>query len=167
MPGTGTAEELSAPLGAVDTGQLVFARGASHLTIWVDGATEDLYRARFQGKAPEVRFEGGTVTVKYRPSFHPPHGEITLSGRIPWTINAHGGMSDVVADLEDLDLRSWEVSAGASKVQVRLPRPKGTVPIRIGAGASHLRGHSGTVLVGCWRWRREVVVWCGCLGVRW
>ena len=133
-----TAERLSAPLGAVDTGQLVFARGASRLTIRVDGAMEDLYRARFQGKVPNVRVEGGTVTVKYHPSLHPPRGEITLTGRIPWTINAHAGMSDVKADLEDLDLRSWEVSAGASKVQVRLPRPKDTVRIKIGAGASHV-----------------------------
>jgi hypothetical protein len=138
MPETRTAQELSAPLGAVDGGHLVFARGAAHLTIRVDGSMEDLYRARFEGKVPTVRVERGTVTVKYRPSIHPPRGEITLAGWVPWTINAHAGMSDVVADLEDLDLRSWEVSAGASKVQARLPRPKDTVPIRIGAGASHV-----------------------------
>ena len=138
MPGTRIAEELAAPLGAVDTGRLVFARGASHLKIRVDGAMEELYRARFEGKVPEVRVEGGTVTVKYRPSLHPTRGEITLTGRIPWSIDAHGGMSDVVADLEGLELRSWEVSAGASKVNARLPRPKETVRIRIGAGASNV-----------------------------
>lgn len=138
MAGTRMAEELAAPLGAVNTGHLVFARGASHLTIRVDGSMVDLYRARFDGKVPEVRVEGGTVTVKYRPSLHPPQGEITLTGRIPWSISAHAGMSDVVAELEDLELRSWEVSAGVSKIQARLPRPKDTVRIRIGAGASHV-----------------------------
>ena len=138
MAGTEIAEELSAPLGAVDTGQLVFARGAAHLRIQVDGSIEDLYRARFEGKVPEVRVEGGTVTVKYRPSLHPTRGEITLSGRIPWSINARAGMSDVVADLEDLELRSWEVSAGASKIEARLPHPHGAVRIKIGAGASHV-----------------------------
>ena len=139
MPGTRTAEELSAPLGAVDTGHLIFTHGAAHLTIRVDGSMEDLYRARFEGKAPEVRAEGGTVTVRYRLSLHPPRGEITLTGRIPWSINAHAGMSDVVADLEDLELKSWEVSAGASKVEARLPRPKEDVRIRIGGGASHVQ----------------------------
>ncbi len=139
MAGTRIAEELAAPLGAVDTGHLVFARGAAHLAIRVDGSMEDLYRARFEGKAPEVRVEGGTVTVKYRPSLHPPRGEITLTGRIPWSITARFGMSDIVADLEDLELRSWEVSAGASKIQARLPRPKDAVRIRIGAGASHVQ----------------------------
>jgi hypothetical protein len=138
MAGTRIAEELAAPLGAVDTGHLVFARGAAHLTIRVDGSMEDLYRARFDGKAPDVRVDGGTVTVKYRPSLHPTRGEITLTGRIPWSINARFGMSDIVADLEDLELRGWEVSAGASKIQARLPRPKDAVRIRIGAGASHV-----------------------------
>ncbi|HET7869340.1 MAG TPA: hypothetical protein VFM85_03360 [Actinomycetota bacterium] len=139
MAGTRTAEELAAPLGAVDRGHLVFARGAWHLTIRVDDSMEDLYRARFEGRAPEVRVEGGTVTVKYRPSLHPTRGEITLTGRIPWSINAHAGMSDVVANLEDLELRGWEVSAGASKIQATLPRPKDAVRIRIGAGASHVQ----------------------------
>jgi hypothetical protein len=138
MRGTRTVEELSAPLGAVDMGHLVFAHGAAHLGIRVDGSMEDLYRARFDGKVPEVRVEGGTVIVKYRPSLHPTRGEITLTGRIPWSIEARAGMSDVVADLGDLELRSWEVSAGASKIEARLPRPKDAVRIRIGAGASNV-----------------------------
>jgi hypothetical protein len=138
MPGTTTAESLSAPLGTADRGNLVFARGASHLTIRVDATMEDLYRARFEGKVPEVRAEDGTVTVRYRACLHAPRGEVTLTGRIPWIIEAHGGMSNVVADLEQLALRSWDISAGASKIEARLPRPKGTVPIKIGAGASHV-----------------------------
>jgi hypothetical protein len=138
MLGTRTAEELSAPLRGVETGHLVFARGASHLTMRVDGTMEDLYRARFEGKVPEVRVERGTVTVRYRLGLHQPRGEITLTGRIPWSIEARAGMSEVVADLEDLELRSWEVSAGASKIQARLSRPEETVPIRIGAGASNV-----------------------------
>src|SRR5918995_3925618 len=138
MTSIGTTEELAAPLGAVNAGRLVFARGASHLTIGADGSMEDLYRARFEGKVPHVRVDGGTVTVKYRPTFRPPHGEITLSGRIPWAIRAHMGMSDVVADLEDLDLEDLEISAGASKIEVRLPRPKDAVRIRIGGGASNV-----------------------------
>ena len=138
MPETRTAEELTAPLGAVDRGHLVFARGASRLRIRVDSAMEDLYRAQFEGKVPKVRVEGGTVTVRYRPSLHPPRGEITLTGRIPWSIQTRAGMSDIVADLQDLELLSWEVSAGASRVEARLPRPKEAVRIKIGAGASHV-----------------------------
>lgn len=136
MTSEGSAEGLAAPLGSVDTGRLVFTRGAAHLTIGVDGSMEDLYRARFDGKVPEIRLDGGTVTVKYRPSFRPTRGEITLSGRVPWAIKAAMGMSDVVAGLEAVELTGLEISGGASKVEVRLPRPKGAVRLRIGAGAS-------------------------------
>jgi hypothetical protein len=136
MTRTRSAEELAAPLGSVDVGRLVFVRGAAHLTIGVDASKEDLYQARFEGKVPDVRVDGGTVTVKYRPSLHPTRGEITLSGRIPWAIKASMGMSDVVADLQDLELTGLEISGGTSRLEVRLPRPKAAVPIRIGAGAS-------------------------------
>ena len=133
-----TAEVLAAPLGAVDTGRLVFSRGASHLTIGVDGSMDDLYRARFEGKVPHVWTDGGTVTVRCRPSLRPPRGEITLSGRVPWAIRAQMGMSDVFADLEGLELTDLEISGGTSRITVRLPRPKDAVGVRIGAGASNI-----------------------------
>ena len=132
----GTAQELAAPLGSVDAGRLVFLRGASHLRIGVDASMEDLYRARFDGKVPDVVVDGGTVSLKYRPSFHHTRGEITLSGRVPWDIEARWGMSHVVADLEDLELKGLEISGGSSHVEVRLPRPEGAVRVRIGGGAS-------------------------------
>lgn len=138
MTRTGTAQELAAPLGSVDMGRLVFTRGAAHLTIGVDGSMEDLYRARFEGKVPDVRIDGGTVTVAYRMSLRPTRGEIVLSGRIPWAIRAGMGMSQVVADLEELELRDLEISGGTSQVEVRLPRPKEAVRVRIGGGASNV-----------------------------
>jgi hypothetical protein len=131
-----SAEELAAPLGSVAMGRLVFVRGAVHLTIGVDASMKDLYRARFEGKMPDVRVDGGTVTVKYRPSLHRTSGEITLSGQVPWAIKARMGMSDVVADLQGLELTGLEISGGVSRLEVRLPRPKATVPVRVGAGAS-------------------------------
>lgn len=138
MAATKTVDQFSAPVGTASAGQLIFSRGAAHLTIRGARAMEDLYRARFEGKVPDVRAEEGTVTVAYRPSLHPTRGEITLTGRVPWTVRAHAGMSDVVADLEDLELSSWEVSAGASRVKLRLPRPAETVRIKIGGGASNV-----------------------------
>jgi hypothetical protein len=135
---TTTAEQLAAPLGSVDRGRLVFVRGAAHLTIGVDASMEDLYRARFEGKVPHIQVDEGTVTFNYRPSLHRTTGKITLSGRIPWAIKASMGISDVVADLEDLELTGLEISGGASRLEVRLPHPKATVRVRIGAGASNL-----------------------------
>jgi hypothetical protein len=138
MTSTSSAAVLAAPLGSVAMGRLVFVRGAAHLRIGVDASMQDLYRARFEGKVPDIRVDSGTVTVKYRPSFRPTRGEITLSGRVAWAINAGMGMSDVVADLADLELTDLEISGGASRLEVKLPRPKAAVRVRIGAGASNL-----------------------------
>jgi hypothetical protein len=138
MTRTITAHQLSAPLGSADVGSLVFTQGVSHLTIGVDGSMEDLYRARFEGRVPEIEVGGGTVTVKYRPSLHPPVGELTLSGRLPWDIEAKWGMSHVMADLEGAELRGLKVSGGSSHVEARLSRPKQTIPVRIGGGASDI-----------------------------
>jgi hypothetical protein len=130
-----TSPELAAPLGSVGAARLVFTRGASNLTIGVDHSMDDLYRARFDGKMPDVEAAGGTVTVRYRPSFHHTRGEITLSGRVPWDIEARWGMSHVVADLEDLELLGLVISGGSSHIALRLPRPARTVGLRIGGGA--------------------------------
>lgn len=135
MRTTSTAHELTAPLGSVHAGRLVFTRGVSNLTIVVDASMDELYRARFDGRMPEVGVQGGTVTVRYRPSLLPSRGEITLSGRVPWNITGRWGMSHVVADLEDLDLGGLVISGGCSHTAVRLPRPRRSVGVRIGGGA--------------------------------
>jgi hypothetical protein len=138
MTNVRSAEELAAPLGAVELGHLVLVRGAAHLTLGVDPSMAELYRARFEGKVPEVRVDGGTVTVKYRPSLHRTTGQLTLSGRVPWAITAHMGLSDVMADLQDLELTELEISGGVSRLEIKLPRPKAPIRVRIGAGASNL-----------------------------
>lgn len=132
---TSTAHELTAPLGSAHAGRLVFTRGVSNLTIVVDASMDELYRARFDGRMPEVGVHGGTVTVRYRPSLLPSRGEITLSGLVPWNITGRWGMSHVVADLEDLDLGGSVMSGGCSHTAVRLPRPRRSVGVRIGGGA--------------------------------
>jgi hypothetical protein len=138
MTTTRSAEELAASLGSVAMGRLVFTRGAAHLRIGVDGSMAELYRARFEGKVPDIRVDGGMVTVKYRPSLRPTRGEITLSGRVPWAINARMGMSHVVADLQDLELTGLEISGGGSRLEVKLPRPKAAVRVRVGGGTSNV-----------------------------
>jgi len=63
--------EFAAPLGSATNGRLEFARGADNLTIHADTSTADLYRARFEGIAPDVRAEDGTVKVDYPRVWNP------------------------------------------------------------------------------------------------
>jgi hypothetical protein len=139
-------QHFSAPRGADTKGRLEFTRGAAHLAI--HGATmEDLFWARFDQPVPSVAVDGGTITVQY-PRFSPRDwlrpggrrgGEVTLNQDLAWHITVRGGVAELDADLRDLRLEALELGQGASRIEVRLPRPAGVVPVRVGGGASQVR----------------------------
>jgi hypothetical protein len=141
--------EFAAPLGSVKSGRLVFASGASWVTIRADPSMADLYHARFEGQVPRVGAEDGTVTIRY-PRFplfdwlyYPRErpAEVALNAQIPWDIEMRNGVSRLTVDLSGLELRSLEVRGGASRVEVTLPPPSGIVPVRVLGGASNVAIH--------------------------
>ncbi len=141
--------EFAAPLGSLRSGRLVFASGASRLTVRADPSMTDLYRARFEGQAPRVGAEDGTVTIRYPRSplsdwlyyLRERPAEIVLNAQVPWDIEIRDGASRLTADLRGLELRSFELSGGASRVEVTLPTPSGIVPVRVLGGASNVAFH--------------------------
>ena len=137
---------FAAPLGSTTGGRLEFVRGASNVTIHTDYATASLYQVRSEGPEPRVRAEGGVVTIEYPRTFHPfdwrkRTPEVTLNGSIPWEIRVRGGASRLNADLSGLQLSSFEVAGGASRVELRLPKPSGTVHLRVDGGANNVTIH--------------------------
>jgi hypothetical protein len=101
-------------------------------------------RARLEGPASQVRAQNGTVTVRQRRRRSPSLGrdkrahEILLNGSIPWDVEVRGGASNLAADLGELKLSSLEIKGGASKVELTLPPPSGTIPLRVLGGAEGL-----------------------------
>jgi hypothetical protein len=134
-----------APLGSTSRGRIVLVGGVSHLVVEADPTMEDLYRARFfEEPVPTVWKRGSTVAVRY-PRLHPldgsrreRSGEIVLGTRVPWRIEFGGGVSRLAADLSRLELASFEVEGGASRVELRLPEPSGSVPVCLCGGASNV-----------------------------
>lgn len=154
---TDARNEISAPLGSATNGRLEFVHGAADVAIRSDAGMEDLYRARFEGSAPEVEVHGGTVTVRYPRRFglsglRRQAGEFTLNASIPWRVKVGGGLSELDADLGGIRLDSFEVGGGVSRVELTLDEPSGTVPVRIDGGASNVtirrpEGVAASVLV--------------------
>ena len=135
--------EFAAPLGSATTGRLEFVRGAYNATIHADALATDLYRARFEGTAPDVRAEDGTVRVEYPRTWNPlawrgHSADIVLNAAVPWGVEVRGGASEIKADLSGLRLESFEVDGGAGNVELTLPEPSGTVSVRIVGGANNL-----------------------------
>lgn len=154
-----TDTESSAPLDGATQGKLEFVRGASFVTI-TSAAMPDLYRAQFEGQAPNVQTHNGHVLVQY-PRLSLVEwarsallwgryaATITLNAAIPWQIVVRGGIANVTANLRELQLVGLEVRGGASEVVIELPHPVETVPIRIADGASQitLRRPSGAAVL--------------------
>jgi DNA-binding MarR family transcriptional regulator len=145
------AAQSHAPLAGVTAGRLEFTKGASKVNLRGDVALTELYRASFEGPAPEITVSGGTVTVQQRRRFRPfdwraQSADFTLAGGVPWDITLRGGMWKLAADLSALRLTRLEVSGGASDIEIVLPVPAGVVPVRLSGGASKvtLRRPRGT-----------------------
>ena len=140
-----------APLAGVTAGRLALTKGASKVGLKGDPSLTELYRANFEGPAPEVTVNGGTVTVQQRRRFRPfdwraQSADFILSAAVPWDISLRGGMWRLSADLSALRVTALEVTGGASDIEVTLPAPAGVVPVRISGGASKvtLRRPRGT-----------------------
>jgi hypothetical protein len=139
---------MAAPLGQATGGRLVIKPAAARLTVRSDATMPDLYRASFESPGPTVRSQGGTVTVNYprlawlthlRSLLGPPaNGEVVLNGSIPWHIRVRGGTAHCRFDLGELILDALELGGGASQVELILPTPTGTVPVRVTGGVHDL-----------------------------
>ena len=140
------APEASAPLGDILAGRLEFTKGAAKVNIRGDAALGELYRARFDGPAPDVSVHGGTVVVQQRRRFRPfdwrtQTADVSLNASVPWDLSLKGGMWKLTADLRQLRLQSLQVSGGASDVEIWLPAPAGVVGVVVSGGASSVKLH--------------------------
>jgi hypothetical protein len=145
VPGGQTGNrDFAAPLGSAKIGRLRFVRGASNVTIQADPAMGELYRARFDGSLPEVWEESGVVIIRYPRFFLHPFGwraysgAVALNPQVPWHVEVRVGASRLVADLSGLELASLDLSGGASRVEVTLPHPSGTVTVGVLGGVSNV-----------------------------
>lgn len=142
-----TVESGAATLerGALAATRLVFPSGVANLNIQVDASMPQTYRGEFYGPKPRVTETDGVISIDY-PRFNPllwgrTSAEIRLSPSVTWSIEVRGGVARWDGDLGNLQLAAIDVRGGVSQVELRLPRPAGTVPIRVSGGVSHLTIH--------------------------
>lgn len=131
----------SAPLGTIERGRLRFASGVARIEL--RGARiKDLYRATFHGK-PQIAVEpDGVATLQYK-GFSwfgktAVSNQIALTTAVPWVIEIRRGLSQLTADLRELEVTGIDITGGASECELALPRPRGTATLRITGGVSRL-----------------------------
>lgn len=137
--------DFTAPLNGATSGRLVFASGATNVTIRSEPALAELMRARFEQQAPGVRVYEGTITIQYRTyglfdwltNRREPVATITLTPTVPWEIEFTGGVSKLKAELGRLHLRSLDLNS-VSDATLVLPRPMDITHLCLSGSASNL-----------------------------
>lgn len=118
--------------------------GLANTRIGVDPQARHLLR--IEGGAPRVRVTDEEVRVElpkrgWRRLFG--GGEdapvLLLHPTVAWTIQIRGGLSNLLVELAEGTVAGFELSGGASHVELDLPRPTRAAPIRIRGGANCLR----------------------------
>jgi hypothetical protein len=131
---------ISIPLDERAIARLVYERGAGHVRLDGDAEPLHLLDASFDGVTPQVVMADATITVRQpRRGWRRRHrSELSLSPRVGWAIEVHGGVADLTAILDNVRVRSVHVDGGASDLALVLRRPVGTVPVHIDGGAARL-----------------------------
>ena len=124
--------------------RLEIAVGAADLDVKAAGLGDQLYRAHVEhtGNPPEVTFDRptGTLRIAHRPDWMWFGGDrlrisVTLSDALVWTVDCSTGATHGTVDLASAQLARLAVKTGASRVQLGLPAPKGTVPVSMEGGS--------------------------------
>ena len=139
----GAADGSWAPLGDASEGRLRFNSGAAKVTVRSDpNLSEELYRARFEGRPPNVKVDGGNVTVAYTRvglfEWRKVAVDLALNTTLPWRLEFRGGVSRVDAKLAEAKISGIELTGGVMEVTALLPRPSGIVPVVITGGAANV-----------------------------
>lgn len=114
---------------------LTFDNGLSRARLAGDPALQGLLAAWFGDPLPLAWVAGTTVHVKYpigaRLLRKTNPNTIHISPRVPWTVDLHGGVERLEADLSGIDLHAFTSHGGAADVRLVLGRPSGTCTIRL------------------------------------
>jgi Domain of unknown function (DUF5668) len=143
--------DFSEPVGGLTAATLDLNYGGATADIQAGSIGESLYQAHVDYPGTEsppsisLDRESGTLAIHESSGIQlhlfgssRRHVLVTLSDRIPWTIQIGGGAVSLRLDVRRLQLSKLQVSGGASRLDAQLPSPKGTVLIDVSGGATDL-----------------------------
>ena len=152
IPAGAQSLDASGKVGSIEQATVHIEVGAANIT--VQGSSEigdDLFRAHFDysGRKPDVSLDApsGEVTISQANAsgfFFQNRRfvlNLQLNSAIPWKIAVDGGASTDTFNLTSVHVMSIDLNAGASRENITLGAPSGTVPITINGGAVTVNVH--------------------------
>jgi hypothetical protein len=143
---------VSAPLDGRQAADFALVSGANSITVRTADLGDRLVVASTPADAeqvPRVVLDAGRVEVHLVSSGRPGPSsvDIELNSSVRWAVRVAGGAAQQTLDLASGKVSDVDLVAGASRIDLLLPRPSGTVPVRLTGGASEFTVHTpATVL---------------------
>jgi hypothetical protein len=133
-------------IGTRQAAELDLVNGASAVVIDSADLHGGLYQASTPSnanEAPSVTMDGDTVEVGMASTGQsgPATVHIVLSSKVRWRIELDGGATSETVRLPDALLTELDFGAGSSRIDATLPRPVGTVPVRMTGGTASFALH--------------------------
>ncbi len=130
---------LTAPLGDRDAAAFELVSDASLVELSTADLGGDLYRISApQGSSvqPRIADDDGTVRLFLDPVGRPgdEEVEVVLTTAVPWRLTVSGGIRRANLDLAGADVAGVTLAGDAARIDLTLPRPDGTLPIRMSGG---------------------------------
>lgn len=127
---------VTAPLGGRTTASFELVAATTKVTVKAQDLGGDLYRittAAGSGTVPSPALAKNRVQLHLTPQGAGATGKVTvvLSSKVKWTLRFVGGADEQIVDLRGGRIGSVDVLGAARRLELALPAPAGTVPVRI------------------------------------
>jgi hypothetical protein len=149
LDGGGLSHTIAAPLGGRNQAELELESGAATVTVRGADLGGDLFQVTTpdgDDAVPRATIDGDRTTV--RATSDSGEGasavEVRLNSRVTWRLIFRGGAETQTVDLSGGRLAALEMEGGATRLELTLPKPAVTVPIRLRGGLEELLLHAPT-----------------------
>jgi hypothetical protein len=116
--------------------------GATSVTVQATDTGGDLYRISTpvgSHQLPQVVDSGGRVElqlVEAGGGSGLSHVDVQLNRNVRWAVRLAGGAAEDLLDLSTGQVSEVDIVAGVTHIDLSLPAPRGTVPVRLAGGAT-------------------------------
>jgi hypothetical protein len=134
---------VSAPVDGLRAATFELASGTSTIALRTAAIGDDLFRITASAatrQQPKATVAGGAVRLTLTGG-RGARGEVQvlLNADVRWALQVSASVSTGVFDLRGGELASVRLAGDAARMEVRTPRPDGTLPVRVTGGINRLR----------------------------
>jgi hypothetical protein len=144
---TNTANAISAPLNGRTQAGFDLVNGTSTVNLHTASLGDELYRISTPDNSnvvPQATETGDRIQLFLARSGKQGAGavDIALNSDVRWDLRVTGGVDHSVIDMSDSKLNAVDLAGGATRIDLTLPRPDGTLKVRMTGGVNQFLVHT-------------------------